>query len=134
MASPPFFNKMAHNILALMDASKKGDLKRVEKLTRKKKALRAVHDGYTALLLASMYGRLEVVRFLCHEGADVNARDMFGNTPLAFAAADGNMEMMTVLCDWGADLDARDDRESSPLMTAIKNEEYDAVNLLYSWK
>ena len=132
MASPAFFNTMAHNILALMDASKKGDLKRVEKLA-KKKAIRAVHQGYTALLLASMYGRLEVVKLLCHEGADVNAKDMFGNTPLAFAAADGNMEMMTVLCDWGADLHSRDDMESSALVTAMKNEEYDAVKLLYSW-
>ena len=115
-----------------MDASKKGDLKRVQKLC-KKKTINAVHDGYTALILASMYGRLEVVRHLCEKGADVNAKDMFGNTPLAFAAADGNMKMLEVLCDWGADLHARDDRECSALMTALKNEEYEAVKLICSW-
>ena len=123
---------MAHNIMALMNASKNGDLERVTRLS-KKKTLNAVHQGYTPLLMAAMYGRTEVVRFLCHAGANVNARDMFGNTPLAFAAADGNIEILTILCDWGADLHIRDDRECSALMTALKNEEYDAVKLLCSW-
>ena len=123
---------MAHNIMALMNASKNGDLERVMRLYKKKRA-NTVHNGYTPLLVAAMYGRTEVVRFLCHAGVDVNARDMFGNTPLAFAAADGNIEILTILCDWGADLHAKDDRECSALMTALKNEEYDAVKLLCSW-
>ena len=123
---------MAHNIMALMNASKNGDLDRVMRLYKKKR-VNTVHEGYTPLLMAAMYGRTEVVRFLCQMGANVNARDMFGNTPLAFAAADGNIKMLEVLCDWGADLHARDDRECSALMTALKNEEYEAVKLICSW-
>ena len=41
----------------------------------------SVRTDYFAILIIQ-YARLEVVKFLVEEGADLNARDKVGNTPL----------------------------------------------------
>jgi ankyrin repeat protein len=46
------------------------------------------------LLSASSAGDLEIVRALVESGADVNAGDLFGNTPLIYAAAGGHLPLV----------------------------------------
>ena len=122
---------MRYNPPTLMALSKAGDLNKVMRFS--KKQINVVHDGYTALILATMYGHTEVVRYLCHKGADVNAKDLYGNSALAFAAADGNMEILNILCDWGADLYSKDDTGTTPLTVAAINYEPEAVIQLCKW-
>ena len=41
-------------------------------------------------------------------GADLNARDMWGETPLHYAAMNGYVDSINVLLEAGADVDARE--------------------------
>jgi len=52
--------------------------------------------------LASMWGRLEIVRELCERGANVNAATNNGFTSLMIASREGHLEIVRELCDRGA--------------------------------
>lgn len=56
------------------------------------------------LFLAAGEGRLDIVRYLLDEGADVNVRERFGHTPLAEAAYYGHVPVIKELVFRGADL------------------------------
>jgi ankyrin repeat protein len=58
------------------------------------------------LFLAAGEGKLEVVRYLLDEGADVNAREARGNTALMEAAYFGHVETLKELLLRGADINA----------------------------
>lgn len=89
-------------------------------------AIKAVFDrcridatsGYakeTALAFAGMPE--EAVRWLVAQGADINAKDLYGNTPLHKEAAcwQGNTELLVQL---GADIEAKNNDGNTPLHRA----------------
>ena len=51
-------------------------------------------------------------------GADVNARDQYGNTPLHYAAGNGRDKIARLLIQNGADVDARNNEGNTPLHRA----------------
>ncbi len=56
----------------------------------------------------------EVAEILLDRGADVDARDRFGDTPLHAAAEEGNRRLVEVLLAYGADSDARNGDGRTP--------------------
>lgn len=58
------------------------------------------------LFLAAGEGRLEVVRYLLDQGADVNAREQFGDTALIEAVFNGQSAAVKELLFRGADPNA----------------------------
>ena len=56
---------------------------------------------------AALDGDLYTVQYLVARGADVNARDFFGQTALGTAAGKGHLEVVEFLVGAGADVDAR---------------------------
>jgi ankyrin repeat protein len=62
------------------------------------------YDGRTALHLAAGEGRLDVVKLLCEEGADVNVVDRWQNRPLddASKAKKNSTAIMNILTQYGA--------------------------------
>ncbi len=78
---------------------------------------RAPPRGRTALHIAAMHGRHEIVNLLLARGASVSVRDTRDNaTPLHFAADAGDVETVEALLDAGARPDLRDDlHERGPL-------------------
>ena len=58
------------------------------------------------LYLAAGEGRLEVVRYLLDQGADVNAREQFGDTALTEAVFNGQLAAVKELLLRGADVNA----------------------------
>jgi len=56
------------------------------------------------LFLAAGEGKLDVVRYLLDEGADVNARENWGSTPLIEAAYSGHADVIKELLLRGADI------------------------------
>lgn len=85
----------------LHDAASKGDLAAVhEALDLGAKVNEWGDCCGTPLHEASTWGRFEVAKALLARGADVHARDMFGNTPLL---ATGHDATMVLLLDHGSD-------------------------------
>jgi ankyrin repeat protein len=63
-----------------------------------------------ALYAAARNGHREVVEYLLDQGADVNARGVFGATALQWAAFNGHTGVVELLLARGADPDLRDSR------------------------
>jgi len=59
-------------------------------------------DGMTALLYASRYNNFEMVRILVDRGANLNVRNINGNTALSIAQANGNEQISNFLIERGA--------------------------------
>jgi ankyrin repeat protein len=63
----------------------------------------------TILHLAAQFGRTDVflsgtlASYVRHSELDINARNIYGDTPLLFAARSGSLEIVKVLLDLGAD-------------------------------
>ena len=63
--------------------------------------------GWTALMEAVKWDRLEVVRFLVGEGAELNVQDERGWTALVQAVRKGDLEMVRLLVENGADVNTQ---------------------------
>lgn len=68
---------------------------------------------------AVLSGDHEAVRALLQSGADVNARDRYGQTALMLAAHRGHAVIVDVLIEHGADLDVTAKYSLSALMLAV---------------
>ena len=60
------------------------------------------------LIQAAIAGDNPHIRRLIHQGADVNAKDTYGDTPLMYAARHGHSRSAALLIASGADVNARD--------------------------
>jgi len=83
-----------------------------------------------ALLIPAAQGNINQVRELLDKGADVNARDILGDTPLTFPAFDGYTEVVKALVDKGADVNARNRLGATALQFASGKGHTDVVELL----
>ena len=72
-------------------------------------------DGWTPLIAASVYGHLEVVRYLLEQGANRDKANIYGYTSLYCAAVEGYLETVKLLMVYGADLNARNNRGELPI-------------------
>jgi uncharacterized protein len=114
----------------LLEASAAGDLSRVKTLLAAKTNVNAKdQQGYTALIVASSNGYLEVVRALPAEGADVNAEAANG-TALTIASQKGSLEVVRVLLAAGADVNAKAFNGETATSLAKKGGHPDVVQLL----
>ena len=106
---------------ALLDAAKKGNLSRVQKLLTKDNINCRDSQGRnsTPLHLAAGYNNLEVAEFLLENGADVNAQDKGGLIPLHNASSYGNFILSL----------------SYGILTLLKRlqSEYNSAHLLKNW-
>jgi ankyrin repeat protein len=59
-------------------------------------------DNWNALMIGAMTGRAEVVRMLLDAGADMNARDAYGETALSIATQLDRTEVVDLLKGRGA--------------------------------
>lgn len=77
--------------------------------------------GYTPLMIASMFGTPETVKFLIESGADANIKDRFGNNAIALSviAGEDNHEIIRVLSEAGVNIDSRNEDDLTPIMQAV---------------
>jgi ankyrin repeat protein len=78
-------------------------------------------DGDTALIMASITGKSQMVPQLIRQGADPNIQNKNGCTALFLAAAKGNLEIVNQLLELGkAEVDLAERTNDSPLLIACQ--------------
>jgi len=88
--------------------------------------------NFTPLHMATRYGRLEVVRFLCEKGADLEAKDVWDQTPFFVASLEGNIEIMKVLVEFKCDVNPKNKLGKTPLRRALEAEKRKVIEFLRS--
>lgn len=86
--------------------------------------------GWTALMIATIEGRLEVVSTLLEHGAEVNAQNDQGWTALRFAVSMDDAEILRVLLDAGADANIPDQEGKTALMQAASENMLESLKIL----
>lgn len=81
------------------------------------------------LIIATMGNNSKKVKELISKGADVNVKDVFGNTLLHSAAQFGYYEIVEILLDNKADTNAKDENNFTPVHYAIANGHKEIVKL-----
>eukprot|EP00276_Gloeochaete_wittrockiana_P008319 CAMPEP_0184659418 /NCGR_PEP_ID=MMETSP0308-20130426/29517_1 /TAXON_ID=38269 /ORGANISM="Gloeochaete witrockiana, Strain SAG 46.84" /LENGTH=121 /DNA_ID=CAMNT_0027099213 /DNA_START=9 /DNA_END=374 /DNA_ORIENTATION=+ len=75
----------------------------------------------TPLHWAADYGKVEVIDFLISKGADVEAKDRYGNTPLFSAIYEGHDAAVAALIAKGANKNAIGQNGKKPIEVAEKD-------------
>lgn len=106
-----------------------GNLRRMRLLHLAGANVNAHGNSGRPLFLASGEGKLDVVRYLLDEGADVSAREDSGGTALSEAAYYGHLDVIKELLLRGADINALD-AQGTALDIAIGKNNTAVVDLL----
>ncbi len=106
----------------MLDAAKKGNLTRVQKLLSPDNINCRDSQGRnsTPLHLAAGYNNLEVAEFLLENGADVNAQDKGGLIPLHNASSYGHLDIAALLIRYNTVVNATDKWGFTPLHEAAQ--------------
>ncbi|KAJ8920433.1 hypothetical protein NQ315_005301 [Exocentrus adspersus] len=107
---------------ALLDAAKKGNLARVQRLVTAENinCRDAQGRNSTPLHLAAGYNNVEVAEFLLEHGADVNAQDKGGLIPLHNASSYGHLDIAALLIKFNTVVNATDKWGFTPLHEAAQ--------------
>ena len=93
----------------LYHACRNGDTERVRQLLDEGAPVdKKNRHGKTALMVASLLGRMEVVQLLLGKGAAVDEKNKHGRTALMYASEGGRTEVVKLLLGKGAAVDAKD--------------------------
>jgi ankyrin repeat protein len=120
---------------AVVEAAERGDLDEVRRLVQQDRGLLVAMCGtydwayMSPLSAAAKEGRLEVVRYLLDEGADINLRPPSGYTAVGLACIMGRVEAAALLLARGADISPLA-HGWIPLMGASRSGHADVVELL----
>ena len=92
--------------------------------------LGATTRGFTPLMSAAWYGRVDMMRLIIRGGADINARDDYGRTALMLAVSQNKAAAVKYLLSKGADKNLRESDGYTALDIGIKEKRYAIVQLL----
>ncbi|KAJ3652485.1 hypothetical protein Zmor_018446 [Zophobas morio] len=113
-------------------ASRKGDLEEVERCLQNFADIDSCSDlGNTALSFAALPGHVNIVRYLCAEGANINkmAKPQ-GRTPLSWAVQGCSLDVVKILLEMYPTINAADYDGKTPLINAILESTTDIASML----
>lgn len=87
-------------------------------------------EGKTPLMLATLYGKIEIVRLLIKAGANVNAKNKDGSTALKWTVSNNYNEIAKLLIAAGANVNEQDDQGNTILIWAARCDCTEIVKLL----
>jgi ankyrin repeat protein len=115
----------------LFDTVMLNNISRVREMLRNNRRLvNIVFDGRTPLDAATERGRVEIVKLLLDEGADVNWTNEYGWTALYAAVYYGHIEIVKLLLHSGADVNKSNNNGGAALYRAIQDDNKTIVKLL----
>ncbi|EAY12426.1 hypothetical protein TVAG_445380 [Trichomonas vaginalis G3] len=88
--------------------------------------------GCTPLYVASVAGKLDIVKYLISIGVDKDSKVKHGRTPIMAASDKGNLDVVKYLYSVGANINAKDNDGRTPIMAASDKGNLDVVKYLYS--
>ena len=88
------------------------------------------YNGYTALMIATIYGCTEIIEIFISAGANLDLQSHGGMTALMIAANNSYIEIVQLLIDAGANLELEDDNGWSALDNAIEEGFPEIVEML----
>nr|MDO8110325.1 ankyrin repeat domain-containing protein [Candidatus Sigynarchaeota archaeon] len=120
------------NTGALVEAAEKGDLAIVKMLHEAGVDINENTGGRegSPLMKAAAFGKVEVIKYLLDNGADITARDAKGSTALLYAASEGEDEAVRILLERGALINEKNDLNWNALMQACFKGHYSTAKLL----
>nr|MDO8082437.1 ankyrin repeat domain-containing protein [Candidatus Freyarchaeota archaeon] len=106
----------------LLEATRNKDLGAIKEAIQQGAEVNATDENRrTALVQVCDYeGNAEIARFLIENGADVNYKAKYIETPLNYASMYGHVEIVKLLLDAGADVNKKGDYGRTPIMYAVK--------------
>ena len=120
MASPIIKNGQGGKT-RVMHAASIGDMARLRQLVKEYSTdIHSVESssGMTALGYACLNGKLNAVKFLVENGADINGKYRDDKSPLILAVKGNHLQLVRFLCELGADLTI-----DNPLLNACRLED-----------
>jgi len=128
--APPPAPQVPEATVQLQMAAMNGDLAAVAAAITARVPVDAPGEArMTALGVAALYGRADVIRALASAGADVSA-DQDGETALAVAAHEGHTAAVEALLAAGANVNVKDQDGITPLMAAASSNRAGAIRAL----
>merc|ERR1712113_541099 len=86
--------------------------------------------GLTPLMLASIEGYLNIVKYLVEKGANVDAFTKNKHTAMMLASVEGHLDIVKYLVEKGANVDAFDDKNYTAMMHANANNRLEILKYL----
>jgi len=137
--NPIFHGKSYRMAFEMNEALEKRDTGRVKALIRKDPAYAKSKGEDGSILLHEISyriipprERIEIMEMLLERGADVNAQDIYGNTPLHHVWGPDIDAAVKLLIDNGARVDIRDNEGDTALHNIAGTGNVDSVRLLLS--
>ena len=90
------------------------------------------NEGFNPLQYAASRGFADVVRVLISFGANVNQRDVAGETPLVVCTRRGHIEVARLLLAAAADVNLKNNHGHTPLFLAVKMARMELADVLRS--
>ncbi len=123
---------------SLLESAKRGDLARVRELIGKGADVNCRGEyGYTPLLMAVRYDRLEIAETMIAKGAEINVdtdldwqQKEWGFTPLLWAVNNSYVDMAALLLGSGASVGRQGRGRDVPLLIAARKDSLPLVEML----
>jgi ankyrin repeat protein len=91
-------------------------------------------SAFTSLMIAAFMGNTTNIRILLDHGADIEAKNKFGETALMVAVKHGKIDSAKVLLEHGANPHAKNHQGCSPFMRAALNDKKDFIALFLNYQ
>ena len=89
-------------------------------------------NGWTALMVASSMGYLDIVKYLVEHGAIIDDQDIGGDTALMISSYNGYLDVVKYLIEKGADISLKNKLEETALDGALESGRINMISYLHN--